>query len=228
MVGVKKIRIIFLVVAIVIILLGVGKLLFDFFGEMTPEQIALAKTKGPKNAKIKIIEYTDFECPACAGAATLLDQYTKSFSDKIHVEYRSYPIISIHPNALGAAVYAECAARQKKFWQFHDKLFKDRTKWAKGKNKNGEWFFVEVAKGMGMDLKELDKCAHNEVIIDDVFAQRDKGKELGVSATPTYFINEKMVAGGRSLKRELDELLGIKGDNTQQIEYDSHKGHMHK
>lgn len=90
-----------------------------------PKELDLknAQSKGPQNAKIQIVEFSDFECPFCIRAFTTVQKILKDYSGKIRFSYMHFPLNQIHPNAQKAAEASLCAADQGKFWEYHDKLF---------------------------------------------------------------------------------------------------------
>ena len=79
--------------------------------------------KGPKNTKVTIVEFSDFECPFCVRAYPTVKQVLKEYKDDVKLYYKQFPLVQIHPNALKAAEASLCAADQGKFWEFHDKIF---------------------------------------------------------------------------------------------------------
>ncbi len=89
-----------------------------------------AETKGPKDAKITFIEYSDFQCPFCSRAYPTINQLMKDYDGKAQLVFKHFPLISIHPRAQKAAEAAECARDQGKFWEFHDALFENQQDWS--------------------------------------------------------------------------------------------------
>jgi len=79
--------------------------------------------KGPENAKVVLVEYSDFECPYCVRAYPTVKQILETYPNDVKVVYRQFPLVSLHPNAQKAAEASECAGDQGKFWEYHDKLF---------------------------------------------------------------------------------------------------------
>ena len=85
---------------------------------------------GPKDAKITLVEFSDFQCPFCARAYPTINQLMKDYDGKVQLVFKHFPLISIHPRAQKAAEAAECAKDQGKFWEFHDALFETQNDWA--------------------------------------------------------------------------------------------------
>lgn len=98
-----------------------------------PKVLAVSDTdssKGPKDAKVMIVEYSDFQCPYCGRAFPTVNQVLKEYNGKVRLVYKHFPLVSIHPHAEKAAEAAECAKAQGKFWEFHDKLFPTQADWS--------------------------------------------------------------------------------------------------
>lgn len=93
-------------------------------------EIGDAQVKGDKNAKVTIIEYSDFQCPFCQRSFTTMNQILTDYKGKIRLVYKHLPIQSIHPNAQIAAEASECAGEQNKFWEYHDNLFNKQQEWS--------------------------------------------------------------------------------------------------
>lgn len=89
-----------------------------------------AQTKGPKDAKITFVEYTDFQCPFCARVYPTINQLMKDYDGKVQLVLKHFPLISIHPRAQKASEATECARDQGKFWEFHDALFENQQDWS--------------------------------------------------------------------------------------------------
>lgn len=98
----------------------------------TPIQITAGKaqTKGPADAKITLVEYSDYQCPFCSRAKPTVEQLMKDYDGKIRLVFKEYPLTQIHPNAFGASEFALCAGDQGKYWEAHDLLFEKQTEWA--------------------------------------------------------------------------------------------------
>lgn len=98
-----------------------------------PREVTFADTdsqRGPKDAKVTIVEFSDFQCPYCSRAFPTVEQVMKDYNGKVRLVYKHFPLVSIHPHAQKAAEAAECAKAQGKFWEFHDQLFTTQTDWS--------------------------------------------------------------------------------------------------
>jgi protein-disulfide isomerase len=161
-----------------------------------------ARTKGPANAKLQVIEFIDFECPACAYGAEKLKDYMAKYPDSIRMEVKYYPLMNVHAHALQAASYMECTARQGKFWSFFDSVMPAQAQWTRLVNIEG--VFNQMAEAAGVNMGQLKTCLSAEDVSVTIMGEKTVGRSMGVQSTPTYFINKKMVVGGKSLEEELE------------------------
>ena len=160
-----------------------------------------SRSRGNPAARFWIVEYIDFQCSTCGRASGVLDGYFKKYPSQIYLQVRFRPLILTHEFALKSAIYAECAASQRKFWSFYEILFERQKDWAASSSPDD--LFHSYAKEIGMNLGKLDHCIHDEAVKKKVIAEKDEAMDLGVKSTPTFFINGKMVVGIDALKEEL-------------------------
>jgi protein-disulfide isomerase len=125
-----------------------------------------------------------------------------TYPDKIYYQLRFYPLVKSHPHAFKSAFYAECAARQNKFWKFHDLLFENQSFWSQVPEPDP--IFHDLARQAGMNLKNLDACLENPQTKKSVLDEKDEGASMGVRRTPTFFVNGRPVIGTQALQQELD------------------------
>jgi protein-disulfide isomerase len=172
--------------------------------EVMKKRIA-ERSLGSDKAPVWVTEYIDYQCPPCAAGAKLLKKAMEEHPGQIYLQARYFPLPA-HKNALKAAVYAECASRQKgKFWAFHEKVFENQKEWAQ--DPYAQIRFAAYAETAGLDLKKLDACSHDPEIEKAVMAEKEKASELGVKITPTFFVNGKMVVGTNRLAAEIASAL---------------------
>lgn len=164
---------------------------------------------GNPNAPVTIVEFSDFQCPYCARffANTLgavKDKYVKT--GKARLVYRDFPLSSIHSEATGAAEAAACANEQGKFWEYHDKTFQNQQ--ALGAANYQQW-----AKDLGLNATAFNQCVDTRKYADEVQKDFNDGRKAGVSGTPTFFINGKMVVGALPIEEfesAIEEALAAK------------------
>ncbi len=147
---------------------------------------------GPQNAKVTVVEFSDFQCPYCGKAATVVDQVKEKYSDKIHFVFRQFPL-PMHENARTAAEAALAANAQGKFWQFHDKLFQNQTQLTRP---GLEGF----AKDAGLNVVEFKKALDSKTYASEVDSDVKLGESVAVQGTPTMFINGARVANPTSFE----------------------------
>jgi protein-disulfide isomerase len=170
-----------------------------------------APFKGPVDAPITIVEFSDFQCSYCKRVLTVLDQVLERYPSKVKLAFRDFPIVNIHPHAHKAAEAAHCAAEQGKFWEFHDLLFEKQDAIP---NAN----FSEHAKALGLEVTPFQACLESQKYKDKVERNYADGVKAGVSGTPAFFINGRLVSGAQPLeafKAVIDEELERLGLRAQ-------------
>lgn len=166
--------------------------------------------KGDPNAKVKIVEFSDLECPFCARFyQDTLPQILSEYIDtgKVSLEYRHFPL-SFHPQATPLAIVSECANDQGKFWEMHDKIFEENVAGALA-SATGDTY-KNWATEIGLDAGQFNSCYDGQTHADVVASDTSLGAELGVSGTPTFYINGRQLVGAQpfaSFKAIIDEEL---------------------
>ncbi len=144
---------------------------------------------GPDDAKVTVIEFSDFQCPYCQRFATqTLPQLRQAYGDKIRFVYRDFPLTAIHQYAMGAAEAAECANEQGKFWEYSDQL------WAKQAALQVSDLKSYAGK-IGLDQAQFDACLDGQKYAADVDANVADGNKAQVQGTPTFFVNGHRLVG---------------------------------
>lgn len=158
------------------------------------------KIKGPQNAPIHLIVYSDFQCPACKHAVEPIEELRKQFEDSIKVEFRHFPLERPHKWALTAASFAQCAAEQNKFWEFHDLLFKNQDTWSKMADPLP--IFAGMIQELGLNTEQLESCIKNPDTLSLIRKEYSLGSKQSVQSTPTIFINGQALVGALQLKEK--------------------------
>jgi len=162
-------------------------------------------TRGPANAPIEMIEFSDFQCPYCLRANPVVTQVLNAYGDKIKFTYRHYPLGN-HPDARPAAEASECANEQGKFWPYHDRLFATASRLDTNDLK-------QDAAALGLDTAKFNACVDSHKYKADVDADVLAGDEAGVDGTPAFFINGRMISGAQpfeAFKRIIEEELAAR------------------
>ncbi|KKQ53119.1 MAG: Protein-disulfide isomerase [Candidatus Woesebacteria bacterium GW2011_GWB1_39_10b] len=194
----SKIKKLLLLFIPLFLLIYVGYKSYNFLKEPTPdvlsEVIEVADTdwvKGRYQAAVILIEYGDFQCPACADYYPIVKRLSEEFPENLKVVYRHYPLIAIHNKAYDASRASEAAGRQGKFWEMHDFLYEKQVDWANaGNNKD---LFIEYAKQLELDEEKFKSDFDSKEIEDKINNDLASGNSLGVNATPTFFLNGSKV-----------------------------------
>jgi protein-disulfide isomerase len=170
-----------------------------------------APFKGPADAPITIVEFSDFQCTYCKRVVSVLDQVLERYPDKVRLAFRDFPIANIHPQAEKAAEAAHCAAEQGKFWEFHDLLFEKQDAIPTTN-------FAEHAKALGLEVTTFQTCIDGGKYQEKVERNYAAGVKAGVSGTPAFFINGRLLSGAQPLeafKTVIDEELDRLGLQAQ-------------
>jgi protein-disulfide isomerase len=150
---------------------------------------AKGPSKGPEDAKVTIVEFSDFECPFCSRAKQTVDKVTEKFEGKVKLVFRQFPL-SFHSHARKAAEASLCANAQGKFWEYHDALFADQSKLEVAELK-------ATAERLGLDKTKFDTCLDGEEQGKVIDADMAAAEQVGVSGTPAFFINGINLSGAQ-------------------------------
>ncbi len=151
-------------------------------------QVGDAPFIGSSDAKVTIIEFSDYECPFCSRfyeQTELLLRREYIDTGKVRLAYKDYPLSSLHPTAQKAAEAARCAGEQGKYWEMHDLLFVKQSEWAP----LGVTKLKDYAPTLGLDLQTFSSCIDSGKYTSAVQKDFSEGSSLGVSGTPTFFVN---------------------------------------
>jgi len=157
---------------------------------------------GPVDAPVTIVEFSDFQCPYCQKSVGVLKELRRLYGKKIRIVYRDYPGPN-HPYAPQAAEAAQCAGEQGKYWEYHDLLF-DRQTPGKG------WDFPALAKELGLQPDIYATCLSTGRYREEVAKDIEDGFKLGITSTPTFFINGRPLVGAKpfaEFQAVIDRLL---------------------
>jgi protein-disulfide isomerase len=162
---------------------------------------ALDRIKGGMDASITLVEYSDFQCPACASFYPIVKQLGETFADDLKIVYRHFPLSRIHKNASLAARSAEAAGEQGKFWEMHDMLFEHQREWSEVGSAEARAAFVSYAKSLGLDINQFETSLDSEAVKGKVDGDFASGLRSHVNATPTFFLNGEKISTPRSYEK---------------------------
>ena len=148
--------------------------------------------RGPKDAPVTIVEFSDFQCPFCKTATATIKQVLDKYPGKVRLVFRDYPLASLHPQAPKAHEAARCAGDQAKFWEYHDVLFERSPKIAPQDLK-------QYAQELKLNATAFDQCLDSGKYTAEVDKDFQEGVGLGLTGTPSFFINGKQIVGAQPL-----------------------------
>ncbi len=162
---------------------------------------------GLENSKVTIVEFADFQCPACGSAHPILKQIINQYKDRIQFVHRNFPL-SIHANAEVASRAAEAAALQGKFWEMHDMLFEKQNEWSTSLKPYD--IFTGYGQNIGLNVDQFKADIDSTKVIDKIRLDKGDGEALGVNSTPTLYINGEEYNGSVNLvalQSKINDLL---------------------
>ncbi len=163
---------------------------------------ATGPSKGPQDATVTIVEFSDYQCPFCVRAEPTVKEVLAAYPGKVRLVHRDYPLPS-HDLAPKAAEAAHCAGDQQKYWEMHDRLYAANGKLAVAELKT-------YAKEVGVDQAKFDKCLDSGEKATLVAFHQKAGEAAGVTGTPAFFVNGRLISGAQPLdafKAVIDEEL---------------------
>ena len=144
--------------------------------------------EGKGTSGVTLIEYGDYQCPACGQYYPLVKQVFAKYSDQIHFQFRNFPLYQIHPNAIAGARAAEAADLQGKYWQMHDLLYENQQDWSN--QSDPTLAFVSYARQLGLDTTRFQNDFKSSLVNDRIQADLREGQRLQIDSTPTFFISD--------------------------------------
>ena len=197
----KTITILIIVIGITVVF-GVKNYFGSSKNRSTPSN--LAKIKGRSDAPVKVTEFIDFQCPACAFGAKYLKEVMQRHPELIRLQLKHFPL-QMHKHGFLSAQYAECSAEQGKFWQMHDLLLARQNNWKRLDDPRPA--FDQMISEAGIDARTIKECVESGRADKIIERNRTEGGNRKIRSTPTYFVNGKMVVGKKSLELEINRYL---------------------
>lgn len=194
----QKMRGVFWGTVVLLIIGFFGYKIYKFFTTPTPEvvvqPIKLSDSdwiKGDRDSKAILIEYADFQCPACVNYYPLIEKLSQEITSDLAIVYRHFPLTSIHPNAMPAAKASEAAGKQGKFWEMYKILYEKNDDWVNDKNAKDK--FVSYAGEFQLNKEQFLEDYDSSQVEDKIKADMQSGTVLNVNSTPTLFLNGKKI-----------------------------------
>jgi len=158
-----------------------------------PVSIESAPVRGAADAPVTLVEFSDFHCPFCRQAQTTLKAILDRYPGKVKHAFRDFPVDALHPQARKAAEAARCAKDQGKFWSYHDTLFANAPNGALAD-------LSRYASDIGLDVPAFERCLSAGTHRESVQRDYEDGVRLGVSGTPAFFVNGRLISGAQPLE----------------------------
>lgn len=191
---------------LVIVIILVGSLYGIYRAINTPEEIPLPNEltdedwiQGNPEASITIIEYSDFQCPACSYFYDLMEDVVAEFGNHIKFAYRHFPLKSIHDKAALAAQATEAAGLQNKFWEMYREVFDNQKIWSSMSPEDAENEFVKYAADLDLDQKQFINDLHSSKVENLVEVEYQSAVDGGLNSTPSFFFNGEKISNPRNL-----------------------------
>ena len=162
----------------------------NFKATVVPAITSADHARGNLSAKVSLIEYGDFQCPACGQYEPIVEQLTKDYGDRVEFVFRNFPLYQIHQDAMISAQAAEAAALQNKYWEMHDLLYTNQVTWsAEPASSVVAKYFDGYAQSLGLDVAKFNVDVNSDAVKARVQKDLDSGNAAQVDHTPTFFIN---------------------------------------
>lgn len=171
---------------------------------------------GAGNKKVTLVEYGDYECPACKAYYPIVKQLQQAYGDDITFQFRNFPLVQIHQNAMLGSRAAEAAGIQNKYWEMHDLLYENQDEWSKASNPTAvlETYAQQLGLNVGQFKTDMASATTNDIINAD----RKAGNDLGANSTPTFILQGKKIDKNPQTIEEFKALIddAIKAANPGQ------------
>jgi protein-disulfide isomerase len=145
-------------------------------------------SQGPSTAAVTLVQYGDYQCPYTRQSTTIVRAIQQQLGEQLRFVYRNFPLTEIHPHALHAALAAEAAAAQGKFWQMHDYIFHHQHTLADSD-------LEQFAEAVGLDMQQYARALADQRALARIEEEVERGERSGVQGTPTFFINGVLYRG---------------------------------
>lgn len=149
------------------------------------------------SAKVTLVEFSDFECPACGVYYGIVNKLVQENKSSMTFVYRNFPLTDVHKNALPAAKAAEAAGLQGKYWEMHDLLFTKQSEWSGAAT--AQDVFTQYAGQLGLNTDQFKKDMDSDIVSKKIREDIQDGTAIGISATPTFFLNNKQIVNPPTL-----------------------------
>lgn len=204
------------IIAVIVVIFG-GIIVFNKDGDSSSNTNAQPTNHvtGANSAGVTLVEYGDFECPACGRFYPVVEQVKEKYKDQIAFQFSHLPLIQVHPNAFAAARAAEAASKQGKFWEMYNLLFQNQSAWTQ--NSDAKPVFEQYAAQLQLNVEQFRADAassETNAVINADIAEFKKTKEP--MSTPTFFLDGKKIQAGtlEEFSKLIDEAIAKKASDS--------------
>ena len=182
---------------------------------------------GQENAEVVVTEYGDFQCPACAQFFPIVKEVKEKYKDQIRFEFKHFPLVQLHPNAIAAHRAAQAAALQGKFWEMHDLLYQNQNSWESLNISQANDMFQQYAENLGLDIDRYNEDRKSSDVIGTINADKGLGDQAGVTGTPGFVINGELLTDTNQLSTVegfselIDNALGESNSSSNETSGDA-------
>jgi protein-disulfide isomerase len=177
--------------------------------QSSPNQAGLTKPNVKVSSPVVLEEYGDYQCPPCGQLYPELKQIEHEYGNQVQIVFHHFPLMKIHKNALAAAHAAEAARNQNKFWEMHDRLYRNQKEWTELDDPRP--VFISYARQLGLNLDQFKQDMESNQIDQRISADIQRGTSIGVTGTPTVFLDTHMLryeaTNADGLRRGINVLL---------------------
>lgn len=160
--------------------------------------------RGNSEAPVTLEEFGDFECPSCKNLATFLEQVVKEYEPRVRVIFRNFPL-AMHQHSRDAALAAEAAGLQGRFWEMHDMLFREQPVWSSSNYPS--MLFDSYAETLGLDMGQFRNDLKSDKVRERLDSDQARAKSLGVEVAPTLFIDKHQMGMNEATPEEVHRLI---------------------
>src|SRR6476661_3039215 len=172
--------------------------------------------RGNPEAPLTLEEFGDFECPSCKNLATFLDQVVKEYHPRVRLIFRNFPL-AMHQFARDAALAAEAAGLQGRYWEMHDTLYREQPVWSS--SSDARTLFISYAETLGLDLHQFKRDMESEKVRARIEFDQARAKSLGVQTAPSLFVDKREMGPNdrnpESVRRLIDEAVKAKTSTSE-------------
>lgn len=194
------------IAAIIIVAVGLG--IWQGSGHNQGSGKPTNHIKGSTKTGVTLVEYGDYQCPACGEFYQTVKDVNAKYDGLIQFQFRNFPLVQIHPNTFAASRAAEAAGLQGKYWQMHDLLYTENTKYYVAQQEGSSYntwinasdpttYFNQYAQQLGLNVTKFKKDYSSAKVNNWIQADKNKGKSLGVNGTPTFYLDGQQLSNNQ-------------------------------